>query len=365
MKITKVKALPITLPIKDDIAIISSLGTHRTSPYTLVILHTDEGLQGLGEATVTAGWSGETQLGSVAILEQVFQPLLLERDPFDWEALREALDRAAPDNWFSKAAVEMALLDLVARKLQVPLYRLLGGACHDKHIPIKFVVGAREPLAAARLALQFVEQGFTTLKIKVGRDPETDVKRVREVRAAVGEEIRLTVDANGGWSVAEAIQCLRRMEPCHLLLAEQPVHRHDVEGMAEVRHRVGLPIMADEAVFSLQEALAILRHRAADIISVYPGKNGGLWKAKQIVHLAAQEGVACHVGSNLEWDIGSAAMAHLAVSTPNIRSDLYPADIIGPLYHADRVVKNPLRIESGFVEVPEGRGLGVELKEDP
>jgi muconate cycloisomerase len=362
MKITRVETLPITLPVKDDIAIIGSLGAHRTSPYVLVILHTDEGLQGLGEATVTAGWSGETQPGSQAILEQTFQPLLLGRDPFDWEALLEALDRAAPDNWFSKAAVEMALLDLVGKKLQVPLYRLLGGACHDRRIPIKFVVGAREPQEAAQLAVRFVEAGFDTLKIKVGRDPETDVERVKEVRAAVGEKVRLTVDANGGWSVADAVRCLRRMEPSHLLLAEQPVHRQDLEGLAEVRRRVGVPIMADEAVFSLRQALAVLRHRAADIISVYPGKNGGLWKAKQIASVAAQEGVACHVGSNLEWDIGSAAMAHLAVSTPNIRSDLYPADIIGPLYHADRVVKNPLRIEPGFVEVPEGSGLGVELQ---
>lgn len=362
MKITHLETLPLTLPVKDDIAIISSLGTHRTSPYVLVVLHTDEGLQGLGEATVTAGWSGETQQGSQAILEQIFQPLLLGRDPFDWEALLEALDRAAPDNWFSKAAVEMALLDLAAKKLQVPLYRLLGGVCHDKRIPIKFVVGARDPQEAARLAVRFAEEGFDTLKIKVGQDPETDVERVKEVRSAVGEQVRLTVDANGGWSVAEAVGCLRRMEPYHLLLAEQPVHRQDVEGLAEVRHRVGIPIMADEAVFSFQDALAVLRHRAVDIISVYPGKNGGLWKAKQIAHLAAQEGVACHVGSNLEWDVGSAAMAHLAVSTPNIRSDLYPADIIGPLYHADRVVKNPLRIEPGFVEVPKGMGLGVELK---
>jgi muconate cycloisomerase len=178
----------------------------------------------------------------------------------------------------------------------------------------------------------------------------------------VGENVRLTVDANGGWSVADAVQCLCRIEPYRLLLAEQPVHRQDVEGLAEVRRKVGVPIMADEAVFSLRDALAVLRHRAADIISVYPGKNGGIWKAKQIAHLAAQEGVACHVGSNLEWDVGSAAMAHLAVSTPNIRSDLYPADIIGPLYHADRVVQNPLRIEPGFAEVPEGIGLGVELK---
>lgn len=202
------------------------------------------------------------------------------------------------------------------------------------------------------------------IKIKVGTDPKADVERVRRVREALGGIIQLSVDANGGWTVADSIWAIRRMEPYDLVMAEQPVHRQDVEGMAQVRRSVGVPIMADETVFTEREALEVIRREAADMISVYPGKNGGILRARAIAKMAEAAGVPCHVGSNLEWDVGASAMAHLAVSTQNIVSERYPADILGPLYHVDHVVTSPLRIEDGYAEVPSNPGLGVELDEE-
>jgi len=151
------------------------------------------------------------------------------------------------------------------------------------------------------------------------------------------------------------------MVDLNLLLAEQPVRREDLDGMAEVRRRVAAPIMADEGVFTLWDAEQALRKGACDIISVYPGKNGGITISKRIAELAAEHGVPCAVGSNLELDPGTAAMCHLTVATANIDSDRYHGDILGTLYHSEPTVTHPVRLESGFAHCPDGPGLGVEL----
>jgi muconate cycloisomerase len=362
MRITHIDTTIVTATIDPEIMIISSLGSHRLSRYVLVTVHTDEGIAGLGEATVMPGWSGEAPEGTCALVERYFTPELTGQSPFDLERLMHALDRVVVDNYFAKAAIEMALLDIQGKKLGVPVYDLLGGRCRDAAIPVKFVVAATEPDIAVRNAQRMVATGFSTIKIKVGRgSPEADVERVRRVREALGGQVHLTVDANGGWTVADAIQTVRRLEPYDLVLVEQPVRREDIRGMARVRSSVGVPVMADESVFSVADALEVVRQDAADIISVYPGKNGGILKARLIAQIAEASGKPCHVGSNLELEVGSAAMAHLAVSTANIVSERYPADIIGPLYHRDRTTRAPFAVGGGSAHVPEGPGLGVDI----
>ncbi|MBM3263132.1 MAG: hypothetical protein FJY97_06850 [candidate division Zixibacteria bacterium] len=364
MRITAVETTLITATIDPEIMIISSLGSHRLSRYVLLHIHTDEGITGLGEATVMPGWSGETPEGACALVARYFAPELVGHDPFELERHMHTLDRVVVDNPFVKAAIEMALLDLQGKKLGVPVYDLLGGRCHDTAIPVKFVVAATEPDIVVRNAQRMVATGFDTIKIKVGRgNPDADVERVRRVREALGNDVRLTVDANGGWTVTDAIRTIRRLEPFNLVLVEQPVHRKDIAGMARVRSSVGLPIMADEAVFTVADALEVIRQDAADIVSVYPGKNGGILKSRLIAQLAEASGKPCHIGSNLELEPGSAAMAHLAVSTANIVSQRYPADIIGPLYHRDRTTAEPFGVDGGVARVPEGPGLGVTLDE--
>lgn len=363
MRITSIDTTIITATIDPDIMIVSSLGSHRLSRYVLVTVQTDEGISGFGEATTMPGWSGETPEGACSIIGRYFVPELKGQNPFDHEMLMHALDRVVVENYFAKAAIEMALLDIQGKKLDVPVYDLLGGKCRDTAIPVKFVVAALEPEISVRNAKRMVSTGFSTIKIKVGRDPEADVERVRQVRQALGDEINLTVDANGGWSVSDAIRTIRRLEPYNLVFVEQPVHRKDIRGMAHVRNSVGLPIMADESVFSCADALEVIRSDAADIISVYPGKNGGIHRSKLIAQMAEAAGKPCHIGSNLELEVGSAAMAHLAVSTANIQSERYPADIIGPLYHQERTTPEPFDVQGGIARVPEGSGLGITIDE--
>jgi muconate cycloisomerase len=255
----------------------------------------------------------------------------------------------------------MAMLDAWGKAEGKPVYELLGGAVRDLAIPIRFSLAAHAPDVTAANAAKRVAWGHRTVKVKVGFDPKADAERVRAVREAIGPNVLLTVDANGGWSVEDAIWALNEMKSLNLTLAEQPVRREDLDGMAEVRRRVDVPIMADEGVFTVWDAEQALKKEACDIIAVYPGKNGGITLSKQICELAEAKGVACAVGSNLELDPGTAAMCHLTIATRNIDSDRYHGDILGTLYHEVPVVKNPLRLERGFAHTPSGPGLGVEM----
>jgi muconate cycloisomerase len=361
VKITAVRTFPIHLTVRPEFYIVSSAGAHAISRYVIIAIETDAGVTGWGEATVVPGWSGETQGGALALLHDYIIPRLVGRDPLDLDALIPAVDATAIDNPFTKAAVEMALLDLAGKVQDKPVYELLGGAKNPLKIPIKFSIGLREPDDAANIAVAKVRDGFTAIKLKVGPDAEKDLARVRAVRAAIGPEVKLNVDVNGGWSVERSIHEIPRYAPYRLEYVEQPTPRWDIDGLAKVRRAVDVPIMADEAVFAVDHAEQVIAKQAADLISIYPGKNGGILKAKRISALAAAAGIGCHLGSNLEWDIGTAAMCHLAAACANVPVHRFPVDILGPLYYAVKPRAKPVRFERGHVFVPAGSGLGIEV----
>jgi L-Ala-D/L-Glu epimerase / N-acetyl-D-glutamate racemase len=370
MTIKSIKVEPISGTIRPEVAIISSLGTHITGQYVLLRVADDSGHVGLGEASVTAVWSGETQAGTMAMVREVLSPLVVGADPFDVEWISRRMEKAAFGNSFARAAVEMALLDLQGKILGVPVYKLLGGQAHRNPdgtapagIRLKFVVGAVEPEVAAERARRMTAAGWTTIKVKVGRHehPRIDVDRLKAVRAAIGPDVMLTVDANGGYTVEQAIWATARFEPLGVALFEQPTKRGDHEAMAEVRRRSGIPIMADESVFTAQDALAVIRHRAADVLSLYPGKHGGIRETQQIAKMAEAAGIPCTIGSNLEREVATAAMAHVTACTANIQCERFPGDLIGPLYYEGALTAEPLTYQADRLWVPEGPGLGVAM----
>lgn len=363
MKITQIEAIPVEVPLKPKLLPKTAHGEHVTSPYVIVKVHTDEGLIGLGEATVSPIWSGETQKSCLALIRDLFTPVLLGLDPRDIGSARRKMDFACKLNPFAKSAVEMALWDIAGKAANVPVYQLLGGKVRDR-VRIKLVVWARDLAAARAMAEAHLANGVTCVKVKVGLDPVEDVARVRAVREVAGPDIPVTIDANCGWTINHAIQCLRQLESSNLLLAEQPIPAGDPIGLAQVRERTPAPVMADESVFTLQDAWLVTNHRAADIISVYPGKHGGIAATAEIVAVAKAAGIRCTIGSNLELGIGTAAMLHVAAAFPEIDTDSFPADTIGPLYHESDVVKNPLDLGPPYAKVPDGIGLGVELDDE-
>jgi muconate cycloisomerase len=370
MRVTAVHAEPISGDVVPDLAIVSSLGEHMRGQYVLLRVHDDAGRVGFGEASVTSVWSGETQAGTIALLNEVLAPLVVGADPFDAEWIGRRLDRAAFGNSFAKAAVEMALLDLQGQALGVPAYRLLGGRArpegHAAGIRLKFVVGAVEPDVAAARTRRMVERGWGSIKVKVGRHehPRADVERLRAVREAVGPGVWLSVDANGGYTVEQALWVAPRLEKLEVTLFEQPTRRGDHRAMAEVRRRSGIPIMADESVFTPHDALEVIRHDAADVLSLYPGKHGGVRATQHIAKLAEAAGIPCTIGSNLEREVATAAMAHVTACTANLQCERFPGDLIGPVYYQKALTRTPLDYRADRLLVPEGPGLGVTVPEE-
>jgi L-alanine-DL-glutamate epimerase-like enolase superfamily enzyme len=362
MKITRIETIPVQVPIHPQRAIRASRGTHSVSPFLLIKVHTNDGPVGLGEVSCTPRWSGEDQVTAAHYIATILEPLLQDQDPTHIERLTMLMRVALAGNPFTKAGLEMALWDLLGKIAGLPVYALLGGPVRD-WVPTKFSVSGVAPAAAANLALWACEQGFTTLKVKVGIQPDDDVARTRAVRAAVGTEVRLGVDANGGWPAPRvAIPTIHRLvAEAGIFFAEQPVPPLDVAWLSEVRARIPIPVIADESLYSLQDGMALARAGAADVLSIYVGKSGGIGPARKIAALAEAAGLVCTVGSNLELGIGSAAMAHLALATSGIGAEEYPCDILTPFYYEDDIVAEPIAIEGGRARPNDRPGLGVDL----
>jgi L-alanine-DL-glutamate epimerase-like enolase superfamily enzyme len=369
MKITRIETIPVRVPIRPELAIKSGRGgSHSVSPFLLVKIHTDDGLFGLGEVSCTPRWSGEDQVTAAHLIDTYFAPLLIGEslgETADIDRLTTKYTFPVAGNLFTKAGIEMALWDLLGKSLGKPVYELLGGKVRE-FVPTKWSVSGVAPDKAAEIARWAISQGFTAMKVKVGIDPDGDLARLRAVRDAVGDQLRkLGVDANGGWPTASvAVATIGRLrDAAKIAFAEQPVPAGDHEELAAVRRQVDVPVIADESLYTLADARALARAKACDVFSIYIGKAGGIGPAKTIADFALAQGIACTIGSNLELGIGSAAMLHLACAHRGITPDLYPCDIIGPLFYEDDILCEPLSLTSGRAVPPNRPGLGVDLDE--
>ena len=363
MKIQKLEAIPVRIPLKPERRMISALGRHDVSEFVLVRLSTDTGLIGAGEATVTASWSGETVWGATAIIRHLFAPIVEGCDPHDIESICDRMDAVAVDNWFAKSAVEMACWDVAGKATGKPVFELLGGAVRPLTIRNRFSLGAYAPEVAATRASELVAAGFTTIKVKVGTGSD-DVARVRAVREAVGSDIELTIDANGGWSDEAARDCLHQLRDSNIALVEQPLRRGDYTNLKRLRDDMGIRILADESCFDEVQLGELIHHRCCDAVTLYPGKQGGIAKARRFAAIAAEHSIPCTIGSNLEWDVAAAAMMHFVVSAANVAVETIPGDCLGPSYHEFSIVHDPLQIKGPFTTLPTRPGLGVEVDWD-
>lgn len=364
MKISSIETFPVRIPLKPERRMISALGQHIVSEFLLVRLRTEDGLEGAGEATITPRWSGETVWGARAMIERVLAPRVLGLDPRDVVEIDRRMDQVCAHNWFAKSAIEMACWDIQGKAAGKPVYELLGGAKRARAIRSRFSLGAYEPERAQRRAKELVAAGFTTIKVKVGGEPAADVARVRAVREAAGPKIDMVIDANCGWDAETAIRCIKELADCRIGLVEQPTPDGDYGAMRRVRDETGCKILADDICFNLVHARELIRNGCCDAISVYPGKNGGIRKTKEIVDFAAQHRIPCTIGSNLEWDVATAAMGHVVIACENLAVEKIPGDMLGPDYHEVRIARRPISIEGPITTIPDGPGLGVEVDWD-
>ena len=376
MKIISVEAIPYQLPIRRDFRWAGlNVGIGQ---FVLVRVHTDEGLVGLGEAVPLAEWggdhgrrAGETQTTVVHVVEDLLRPLLLGEDPLDVERLADAMDVAIRGHSYAKAAVDIALHDLLGKAAGLPLYQLLGGAYRDV-VPIAHMVGLMTVEDALQEAAAAVADGVRALQVKGGTDPVRDEALIRALRERLGEGVLLRLDANQGYGdVATAVRVLRRIEAFGLDLAEQPVE--GVRQLAQVRARVQTPIVADESCWDAADALECVELQAADAISIYIAKAGGICGARKLAAVAEAASIPCDVNGSIESGIGNAANLHFALATPAVRLPcvlpVSAPDGAAPLataghYYEDDVVTQPFPVADGALLPIKGPGLGVELDEE-
>lgn len=273
------------------------------------------GAIGLGEASPLPEFTGETAPGILAALNESYLAALPGRDATQIGALMADLEHRRPGNPSARAAIDLALHDLAGRLLGVPTSALLGGARRPS-VRVASAVGIGPIPDIVSQVERSVAAGSRTIKMKVGQEPRSDVARVRAVRAAVGGDVRIRIDANQGYDSGTAIWVLKQLEDVHLDYIEQPVPRWDHLGMAHIRRVTGMRILADEAVHSPQDAIALIRAEAADLFALKCIKTGGLARAREIAAIGEAAGIDCIVISPFETQIGSAAGLHLALSLP-------------------------------------------------
>ncbi|HJU47249.1 MAG TPA: mandelate racemase/muconate lactonizing enzyme family protein [Gaiellaceae bacterium] len=352
MQITSVTTTAVRTPMREPLKWPG--GTRLSASGLLVEVHTDEGTVGLGEAP------GPTLPTIRTVIESELRQFLVGQDPLRTEWLVHRMEEFSR-NWsgiaaYAIAGIEMALLDLKGKALAVPVVELLGGSCRDR-VPVVGYLFIDEPEANARKAAAFVEAGFTELKLKVGRDFHQDHDTIAAIRDRVGSEVKLRIDANMNWSVPAAVKWIRGLEQFDLQYVEQPVPDFDVQGLAQVRRSVAVPVAADEACTDVRSALELIKADACDVFVVYPSEAGGLTRARQIAALAEAAGKWCAIGSWAELGVATMANAHLVASCPNF---VFASDTHYPLQEHD-VLAEPVEMRDGLVEVPRSPGLGVEL----
>jgi len=357
LEIAKVAAFPVKMTFSIPFS-VSTFSIPTVRSHVVVVIHTDEGISGVGETVPTPVFHEETVESILHNIKNYYGPALIGEDPFNVEGIMDKFDRILTGNPFARAAIDFALYDIMGKKTGIPVCMLLGGCYRDRYPVVWAVSLSSKTENIVREVTERVEMGFRTMKIKVGGDPDEDLNRLRIVRETVGSEVAIRVDANQGWTADKAIKIIRKMEKYDLQLVEQPVAAWDLEGMARVAKAIDTPVMADESLFSPQTAMRIIRLEAADILNIKVMKPGGLYNSKKIAMMAEAAGIPCLVGSMIEAGVGTAAGAHFAAAN---RVVSYPSETIGPCYFETDIVKEDMKPKDGFIRVPTKPGLGVEL----
>lgn len=373
--IKSVETLLVQLPTRRE-----HKWTGLTEPigrYVLVRMTDDQGRVGWGEAPALKDWGGEfdryfgeSQLIARTVIDSYLAPLLKGFEignPAGLHARMDALIKGYP---YTKAAVEFAYYDLSARALGVPVTTLLGGRARTR-VPVTHSIGLIPVADAEKEAGKVAAEGIKTIKIKVGVDPKRDVEIVRVVRGAVGDDVELCVDANEGYKTpGEAVTIVRQMEKYRLKYVEQPVM--GIERIAEVARRIDSPVMADESAWNAHDVVQIVAQRAAQIVSIYTTKPGGLYKAMEVGAVCRAAGIICNVNGSIETGVGNLANIHLAAASPAVTLSCVipvstPAEFqsgqIGGIYYKDDLLKEPMKFVDGAIEVPEKPGMGIDVDE--
>ncbi len=357
MKITEVKLGRISVPLR--VPFKTALRTVNSVEDVIVEIHTDTGAVGYGEAPPTGAITGDTTGAIIGAIQDHIAKSILGCDVDDFEDVLQRVQTCVVKNSSAKAAIDIALWDLYGQLYKIPVYKLMGGA--RKQIVTDITISVNPPEEMARDAVNAVNRGYDTLKIKVGANPALDVARLAAVRQAIGDKTCIRIDANQGWEPKQAVRLLNQMQDKGLDIefVEQPVKAHDFAGLKYVTERSYVPVMADESVFSPEDAMTIMQMGAADLVNIKLMKCGGLYNALKIASAAEVYGVECMIGCMLEAKISVNAAVHLACAKKVITK----VDLDGPVLCREDPVLGGAVFEEQRITVSAEPGLGIQVVE--
>ncbi len=383
MKITNIETIPVSLPVgkfedgQDKVGGIDApskydtgmspkrkhLGGRNDTRYlsnVIVKIHTDEGIVGIGEAACD---TTEPVHGVRNMIDRHMKPQLIGQDPLDWEYLIDLVSWDAPRGAtrFATTGIDLALHDLVAKKLGVPVCNLIGGRRRQRLLA-SIEVPRNTPEKMVEHSYEYYRQGVRGIKAKVGSNPELDAESIRAIREKLGPDVSLRADANRGYTVKEAITFCRLVEQYNvdLEVLEQPVGTFDIEGTKAVREATSIPVEVDESAFSLPMVFSILKAGAADLINTKCAKASGIKGVRQWAAAALAADTQVVIGT--EW-VSSAIVAaklHLGSSVANANPVVEFTEI---MIH-ELLMKEPFELKDGYLDVPTAPGLGFELDEE-
>ena len=357
--------------IKSTIVDVPTVRKHKLSSlsvtaqsYVIVELRLANGVTGIGEAATLGGprWSEESVESIKATIDTYLTPVLLGMAADRFMAAGARMDEAAKRNNAAKGAIESALFDAVGKTLGVPAVQFLGGVVRER-IPVLWTLASGDPTQEIEEAERKIAARLhKTFKVKIGaQTPEADMTRLRRLANALQGRATLIVDANQAWDETTALRCLPILGEIGVTLVEQPLPAWNVQGMARLRVRSTVPLMADECVFSTHDMLDVARAGAADVVSLKLVKHGGLLATRDVAAVARAAGIGLYGGCLLESSIGAAA--HLQVFA-GLRDLAWGCEHFGPQILTEDLVTEPLHFEDFHIHLPTGPGLGVTLDQD-
>jgi L-Ala-D/L-Glu epimerase len=355
LKITNIDIHRYTIPMEP---FVIATETCYAAENIFLRIHTNEGITGVGECSPFPMLVGETQDTCFAV-GMTLAKLLKGQNPLQIEERLKELDSHIAFNSTIKSAFDMALYDIAAQAQNKPLYQFLGGS--KKSIKTDLTIGINSPEAMAKKAKQFVADGVTTIKVKLGKNGVEDIERIRLIREAIGPTINLRADANQGWDYPTALLVLQRIAPFGIEFCEQPMHRYLDPLLPQLKSSVGIPIMADESMFNHHDAERLIRSNSCSYLNIKLAKSGGIREAIRIADTAASFGMGCMLGGMVESRMALTAKVHLAMAHNNIQFYDLDTCLLGHL--ADPVIGGA-RYNNYFLELDDVPGIGADIDPD-
>lgn len=354
MKITDIKLAKISIPLR--VPFKTALRSVDSVEDVIVEIITDTGEVGFGEAPPTGVITGDTTGAIIGAIRDHIAKSIIGMDVGSLEDVLQTIQRCIVHNTSAKAAVDMAVWDLYGKLYGIPVHKLLGGA--RKEITTDITISVNPPEVMAADTRDAVRRGYDCLKVKVGVSPELDVARLSAVREAAGDDVLIRIDANQAWTPKQAVRILNEMQEKGLKieLVEQPVKAADIEGLKYVTERSYVPVLADESVFSPEDALRIMQNHAADYINIKLMKCGGLTNALKIVSAAEIYGVECMLGCMLEGKVSVNAAVELACAKKIITK----IDLDGPVLCREDPILGGAVFNEKTITVSDAPGMGIE-----